>query len=288
MAAKRSGLGKGFSEIFVDNSVEDISGGASPVKVKLTDIEPNRDQPRKQFDEDALAELSDSILKHGVLQPLLVRPMPDGGYQLVAGERRWRASRMAGLAEVPVVIRSLTDSQVAELALVENLQRENLNPIEEANGYKELSEKFGYTQEEISEIVGKSRSAVANALRLLALPKEVLEYVSSGALSTGHAKAILALEDDESKITLARIVVQNGLSVRETEKLSRTTLKDKEQPKGKKTKKRNPYYDEAELALADVLGRKVSITKSSKKGSLQIEFFDDDDLKKLLKIFDNE
>lgn len=288
MAAKRSGLGKGFSEIFVDNSVEDISGGASPVKVKLTDIEPNRDQPRKQFDEDALAELSDSILKHGVLQPLLVRPMPDGGYQLVAGERRWRASRMAGLTEVPVVIRSLTDSQVAELALVENLQRENLNPIEEANGYKELSEKFGYTQEEISEIVGKSRSAVANALRLLALPKEVSDYVSSGALSTGHAKAILALEDDESKITLARIVVQNGFSVRETEKLSRSALKDKEQSKGKKTKKRNPYYDEAELALSDVLGRKVSITKSSKKGSLQIEFFDDDDLKKLLKIFDNE
>lgn len=286
MAAKRSGLGKGFSEIFVDNSVEDISGGASPIKVKLTDIEPNRDQPRKQFDEEALAELSDSILKHGVLQPLLVRPMPDGGYQLVAGERRWRASRMAGLTEVPVVIRSLTDSQVAELALVENLQRENLNPIEEASGYKELSEKFGYTQEEISEIVGKSRSAVANALRLLALPKEVVEYVSSGELSTGHAKAILAVEGDDGKITLARLVIQNGLSVRETEKLSRATLK--EPPKGKKTKKRNPYYDEAELALSDVLGRKVSITKSSKKGSLQIEFFDDDDLKKLLKIFDNE
>lgn len=286
MAAKRSGLGKGFSEIFVDNSVEDISGGASPVKVKLTDIEPNRDQPRKQFDEEALAELSDSILKHGVLQPLLVRPMPDGGYQLVAGERRWRASRMAGLTEVPVVIRSLTDSQVAELALVENLQRENLNPIEEASGYKELSEKFGYTQEEISEIVGKSRSAVANALRLLALPKEVVEYVSAGELSTGHAKAILAVEGDDSKITLARLVIQNGLSVRETEKLSRAALK--EPPKGKKTKKRNPYYDEAELALSDVLGRKVSITKSSKKGSLQIEFFDDDDLKKLLKIFDNE
>lgn len=286
MAAKRSGLGKGFSEIFVDNSVEDISGGASPVKVKLTDIEPNRDQPRKQFDEEALAELSDSILKHGVLQPLLVRPMPDGGYQLVAGERRWRASRMAGLTEVPVVIRSLTDSQVAELALVENLQRENLNPIEEASGYKELSEKFGYTQEEISEIVGKSRSAVANALRLLALPKEVVEYVSAGELSTGHAKAILAVEGDDGKITLARLVIQNGLSVRETEKLSRAALK--EPPKGKKTKKRNPYYDEAELALSDVLGRKVSITKSSKKGSLQIEFFDDDDLKKLLKIFDNE
>lgn len=286
MAAKKSGLGRGFGEIFADNSVEDISGDTSPVKVKLSDIEPNRDQPRKQFDEDALAELSDSILKHGVLQPLLVRPMPDGGYQLVAGERRWRASRMAGLTEVPVVIRSLTDSQVAELALVENLQRENLNPIEEANGYAELSEKFGYTQEEISEIVGKSRSTIANALRLLNLPETVRELVSNGSLSMGHAKAILSVESDDGKTTLAKFAAQNGISVRETERLARNYAK--EPPKGKKTKKRNPYYDEAELALSDVLGRKVSITKSSKKGSLQIEFFDDDDLKKLLKIFDNE
>ncbi len=286
MAVKKSGLGRGFDAIFADNSVEDISVGSSTTKVKLLDIEPNRDQPRKQFDEDALAELSDSIAQHGVLQPLLVRPMPDGGYQLVAGERRWRASRMAGLTEVPVVIRDLTDSQVAELALVENLQRENLNPLEEANGYKELSDKFGYTQEKISEIVGKSRPSIANALRLLNLPEDVQEMVSNGSLSMGHARAILSLTDDKMKADLAKLVVANDLSVRETERIARNMVK--EAPQKSKAKKRNPYYDEAELALSEVLGRKVKITKSSKKGALEIEFFDDADLKKLLKIFDNE
>lgn len=286
MAVKKSGLGRGFDAIFADNSVEDISTGNSTTKVKLMDIEPNREQPRKQFDEEALAELSDSIAQHGVLQPLLVRPMPDGGYQLVAGERRWRASRMAGLTEVPVVIRDLTDAQVAELALVENLQRENLNPLEEANGYKELSDKFGYTQEKISEIVGKSRPSIANALRLLNLPSGVQEMVSQGSLSMGHARAILSLEDDKMKTDLAGLVIANDLSVRETERIARNMGKDA--PKTKKAKKRNPYYDEAELALSEVLGRKVKITKSSKKGALEIEFFDDADLKKLLKIFDNE
>lgn len=286
MAVKKKGLGRGFDAIFADNSVEDISSGVSTVKVKLIDIEPNRDQPRKQFDEEALAELSNSIAQHGVLQPLLVRPMPDGGYQLVAGERRWRASRMAGLTEVPVVIRDLTDSQVAELALVENLQRENLNPLEEANGYKELSDRFGYTQEKISEIVGKSRSAVANALRLLNLPESVGEMVSSGSLSMGHARALLSLEDEKIQKEIAELVVGNDLSVRETERLVRNAVKEKTGIK--KAKKRNPYYDEAELALSEVLGRKVKITKSSKKGALEIEFFDDADLKKLLKIFDNE
>lgn len=286
MAVKKSGLGRGFDAIFADNSVEDISTGNSTTKVKLLDIEPNREQPRKQFDEEALAELSDSIAQHGVLQPLLVRPMPDGGYQLVAGERRWRASRMAGLTEVPVVIRDLTDAQVAELALVENLQRENLNPLEEANGYKELSDKFGYTQEKISEIVGKSRPSIANALRLLNLPEDVQEMVSDGSISMGHARAILSLEDDKMKTDLAKLVIANDLSVRETERIARNMVK--EAPKKSKAKKRNPYYDEAELALSEVLGRKVKITKSSKKGALEIEFFDDADLKKLLKIFDNE
>ncbi|MBQ6837202.1 MAG: ParB/RepB/Spo0J family partition protein [Clostridia bacterium] len=286
MAAKKTGLGRGFDAIMVDNSVEEISGNSGTFKVKLMDIEPNREQPRKQFDEEALSELADSISKHGVLQPLLVRPLTDGSYQLVAGERRWRASRMAGLTEVPVVVKDLTDSQVAELALVENLQRENLNPLEEANGYKELGEKFGYTQEQIAEVVGKSRSAVANSLRLLALPKSVAMLVSEGKLSMGHARALLSLEDEKMMSDLAKLIVANDLSVRETERLARNMKKD--EPKGKKAKKRNPFYDEAELALSDVLGRKVRITKSSKKGALEIEFFDDADLKKLLKIFDNE
>lgn len=286
MAAKKTGLGRGFDAIMVDNSVEEISGNSGTFKVKLMDIEPNREQPRKKFDEEALSELADSISKHGVLQPLLVRPLTDGSYQLVAGERRWRASRMAGLTEVPVVVKDLTDSQVAELALVENLQRENLNPLEEANGYKELGEKFGYTQEQIAEVVGKSRSAVANSLRLLALPKSVAMLVSEGKLSMGHARALLSLEDEKMMSDLAKLIVANDLSVRETERLARNMKKD--EPKGKKAKKRNPFYDEAELALSDVLGRKVRITKSSKKGALEIEFFDDADLKKLLKIFDNE
>ncbi len=286
MAVKKGGLGMGFDAIFADNSVENISSGNSAVKVKIMDIEPNRDQPRKQFDENALNELADSIAKHGVIQPLVVRPTSGGGYQLVAGERRWRASRLAGLTEVPVVVMDLTDSQVAELALVENLQRENLNPLEEANGYKELGDKFGYTQEAIAEIVGKSRSAVANALRLLSLPESISKFLVDGSISTGHAKAIMTLESDRQKTELCKLIVEKGLSVRDAERIARAMSAEK--PAGKKTKKRNPYYDEAELALSEVLKRKVSITKSAKKGTLEIEFFDDNDLKKLLKIFDNE
>ena len=283
--AKKTGLGKGLSELFIDNATEEL-GSSSAVKLKLSEIEPNKNQPRKNFDEEALAELSHSIELHGVLQPLVVRPMPDGSYQLVAGERRWRASRLAGLTEVPVVIKELTDAQVAEIALVENLQREDLDPIEEALGYKELAEKFDYTQEEISNLVGASRPAIANALRLLTLPEEVIALVSKKELSAGHARALLTLEDDKAKIELAKLVIKEDISVRETERLARKQIKV--EPTGKKTKKRNPYYDEVELALSDVLQRKVRVTKSTKKGAIEIEFFDDEDLKKLIKIFDNE
>jgi ParB family chromosome partitioning protein len=283
--AKKTGLGKGLSELFIDNATEEL-GSSSAVKLKLSEIEPNKNQPRKTFDEEALAELSHSIELHGVLQPLVVRPMPDGSYQLVAGERRWRASRMAGLTEVPVVIKELTDAQVAEIALVENLQREDLDPIEEALGYKELAEKFDYTQEEISNLVGASRPAIANALRLLTLPEEIINLVSKKELSAGHARALLTLEDDKAKIELAKFVIKEDVSVRETERLARKQIKT--EPTGKKTKKRNPYYDEVELALSDVLQRKVRVTKSTKKGAIEIEFFDDEDLKKLIKIFDNE
>ncbi len=283
--AKKTGLGKGLSELFIDNATEEL-GSSSAVKLKLSEIEPNKNQPRKNFDEEALAELSHSIELHGVLQPLVVRPMPDGSYQLVAGERRWRASRLAGLTEVPVVIKELTDAQVAEIALVENLQREDLDPIEEALGYKELTEKFDYTQEEISNLVGASRPAIANALRLLTLPEEIINLVSKKELSAGHARALLTLEDDKAKIELAKFVIKEEISVRETERLARKQIKV--EPTGKKTKKRNPYYDEVELALSDVLQRKVRVTKSTKKGAIEIEFFDDEDLKKLIKIFDNE
>ena len=283
--AKKTGLGRGLGEVFLDNSTEEL-GSSGAIKLKLSEIEPNKNQPRKNFDEEALAELSHSIELHGVLQPLVVRPMIDGTYQLVAGERRWRASRMAGLTEVPVVVKELTDAQVAEIALVENLQREDLDPIEEALGYKELSEKYDYTQEEISNLVGASRPAIANALRLLTLPEEIISLVSKKELSAGHARALLTMEDDEAKIELAKFVIKEDISVRETERLARKQIKT--EPTGKKTKKRNPYYDEVELALSDVLQRKVRVTKSSKKGAIEIEFFDDEDLKKLIKIFDNE
>ena len=180
MAAKRGGLGKGLDLIFMENETEDVGGAVS---LNIGDIEPNRNQPRIDFDEEALRELADSIAQHGVLQPLLVRPLPDGGYQLVAGERRWRACRMAGIMEVPVVIREMNDSEMMQISMIENLQRENLNPVEEALGYRVLNEEYGLTQDEISKSVGKSRPVVANAMRLLKLPESVLEAVRIGEIS---------------------------------------------------------------------------------------------------------
>ena len=207
MAAKnKGGLGKGLDALFMDNSIEEEAKSA--VKLKINDIEPNRAQPRKSFDEEALEELANSISTHGVIQPLLVRPLADGGYQLIAGERRWRASRMAGLTEVPVVIREMSDSEAMELALVENLQREDLNPIEEAQGLALLMETYGLTQEQAAKRVGKSRPAVANSMRLLSLPQEVLAMVERGELSAGHARTILALENAEQITALANEIVK--------------------------------------------------------------------------------
>ena len=194
MAAKKGGLGKGLDALFADNAIEEDTPA---VKLKISEIEPNREQPRKEFDDAALAELADSIAQHGVLQPLLVRPLIGGGYQLVAGERRWRASRMAGLTEVPVVVRQMSDQEMMELALIENLQREDLSPMEEAEGYRTLMEGYSLTQEEVAQIVGKSRPAVANSLRLLALPNEIGEMVRSGELSAGHARALLAFPQEQ-------------------------------------------------------------------------------------------
>ena len=283
---KKGGLGKGYNSIFIENAVGDFAESASPVRININEIEPNRSQPRKRFDETALMELSDSIAQHGILQPLLVRPLADGGYQIVAGERRWRAARLAGVTDIPVVVRELTDSQVAELALVENLQREDLNPVEEAQGYKKLIDDFGYTQDEASKLVGRSRPAIANAVRLLSLPEEVIGLLEDGSLSAGHGRALLTIEDSDVLVSTARLAVKEGLSVREAEKLARAAVKTI--PTGKRTKKRNPYYDEIELALGEALGRRVRVTKSTKRGSLEIEFFDDEDLKKLLRIFEND
>lgn len=280
MAAKKGGLGRGLDALFADNSIEEIAS-TSAVKLKIMDIEPNRDQPRKIFDEDALAELADSIAKHGVIQPLLVRPMPDGSYQLVAGERRWRASRMAGLTEVPVVIKELSDDEAMALALIENLQREDLNAIEEAQGIKALMDTLSLTQDEAAERVGKSRPAVANALRLLKLPDSVIAFVSDGKLSPGHARALLGFKDEQDIIETADLIIEKGLTVRDVEKLVKKRNKE---PKAEKpAARRASYYDEVELALTDFLGRKVKVgTKPGKEsGVLEIDFFDKDDLTRL-------
>lgn len=275
MAAKKGGLGRGLDAIFMDNETEDQN---SVVTLKISEIEPNRSQPRKEFDEDALAELADSVAQHGVLQPLLVRPILGGGYQIVAGERRWRACRMAGLSEVPVVVRELSDSEVMELALIENLQREDLSAVEEAEGYQTLIGTYHFTQEEVAKSVGKSRPAITNALRLLHLPGEVLEYVRDGKLTAGHARTLLSLEDPDEIGKTAELVVSQGMSVRELEKLVKK--KQKENPERKKKEKRRaPFFDEVELALREHMGRKVVVSGGQKqKGILQIEFYNEEDL----------
>ena len=274
MAAKKGGLGKGLDALFADNATEDAQGA---VKLRVSEIEPNKAQPRKTFDEKALTDLAESIAQHGILQPLLVRPLPNGGYQLVAGERRWRASRMAGLTEVPVIIRELTDKETMELALIENLQREDLNPIEEAEGLQLLMENYGLTQEEASKRVGRSRPAVANSLRLLNLPEPVQEMTRMGRISAGHARALLAFEDTDKLIETARMVATQDISVREVERLSKKAVQEPSK-RVKKEERRASYYTEVELALTETLGRKVKVSGGKGKGTLEIEFYSTEDL----------
>ena len=275
--AKKGGLGKGLDAIFHDNARAD-DGGA--VELNINELEPNRGQPRKEFSEEAMRELADSIAQHGVLQPLLVRPLLSGGYQIVAGERRWRASRMAGLATVPALIRELTDSEVMQIALIENLQREDLKPLEEAQGYQALMEEFGFTQDEISKSVGKSRPAVTNALRLLNLPEAVRGMLARGDLSAGHARTLLSFKDEAAMLAAAKRVVAEGLSVRELEKMAKKANAEKSE--AVRSTRRIRYYDEAELALRDTLNRVVHVGGTKKKGVLTIEFYGEEDLKNLL------
>ena len=277
MAAKKGGLGKGLDALFFDNSVEE-QDGAGAVKLKLFDIEPNKNQPRKHFDEEALSELSASIAEHGILQPIVVRPIAETGYQIVAGERRWRAARLAGLTEVPVIIKELSDKQVMELALIENLQREDLNPIEEAEGYKALLETHDLTQETVAKRVGKSRSAIANSMRLLNLPESVREMTRDGKISAGHARTLLSFEDVETAKQVAQEIVEKGLSVRDVERL---VQKKPTAEKVAKIKRRDSFYDEVELALSSELGRKIKVNKGRGKGTIEIEFYGKDDLKEL-------
>ena len=286
MAAKKGGLGRGLDALFADNSVEENSS-ASAVKLSLNEIEPNKDQPRKTFDEKALSELADSIAQHGVIQPLLVRPMPDGSYQLVAGERRWRAARRAGLSEVPVVIREMSDSEMMELALIENLQREDLNPIEEAEGLQQLIHTYGLTQETAAARVGRSRPAIANALRLLSLPTPILELTRDGKISAGHARALLSLNDEEKMVEIADQILKKEISVREVERLAKAAAKEKKQPENHPLR-RDTFYDEVELALTNSLGRRIKVNLNKKENRGTIEFFDQNDLTALSRLLDPE
>lgn len=285
MSTKKGGLGRGFDALFLDNATEELAEEKGIVTLRLNDIEPNKNQPRQIFDDEALSELADSIREHGVLQPLIVRPLLGGSYQLVAGERRWRASRLAGLSEVPVIVRALTDSEVAVIALIENLQREDLNPIEEAEGINRLIDEYSFTQEQAAEKLGKSRSALTNTLRLMKLPEKVRGLVSDDFLSAGHARALLALEDATVMEEIADEVVARKLSVRETEKLVKQ-LNSAQEDKPKKVKRRDTYYNEVELSLSDILGRKVTVKESGKGGKIEFEFFDKEDLTKLAKLFE--
>lgn len=270
-AVKKGGLGRGLEALFNENATDE----KGVVTLRLSEIEPNRNQPRTNFDEDALAELADSIAKHGLIQPIVVRPTSSGVYQIVAGERRWRACRMAELYEVPVIIKELDDQKYFEIALIENLQREDLNAVEEAQGYRTLIDTYGLTQEQVAESVGKSRSAVTNALRLLNLDDAALEALKNGEITAGHARAILAAETKELAAEMLKLA-KSGASVRELEAMvkGKTVTKKKTPPTAKSN-----FYSEVEISLKNELGRKVEIKPKGKgKGTITLEFYSDEEL----------
>ena len=285
MASKNRGLGRGLDALLFDNSL-DGEESASVSTLSIGEIEPNREQPRQNFDEEALNELASSIAEHGVLQPIIVRPTPDGGYQLVAGERRWRAARIAGLTEVPVIVKTLTDSEVSVIALIENLQRENLNPMEEAEGIQKLIDDFDFTQEQAAQKLGKSRSALTNTLRLMSLPEKVRDLVSDDFLTQGHARALLGINDKSKICDAADTVISKHLSVRETEKLVKS-INSQSVPGSTRIHKRDPFFSEVELSISSSSGRKVSVKESKKGGKIEIEFFDKEDLQKIANLFED-
>lgn len=269
----KGGLGAGLDSLFMENTNE--------IQVKKTlrtsEIEPNRTQPRKKFNDEAINNLADSIKEHGILQPVLVRPMDDGSYQIVAGERRWRAARRLGLDEIPVVIKELSDFESAQIALIENLQRENLNPVEEAMGYKELIDKFDMTQDAVAKTVGRSRSYIANAVRILALPERIISLLENGEISIGHAKALLSFENEEMMIATAIKAANGGLTVRQVERAAQKESEESKTSSSSDSKIDN-YFTEMEISLKESLGRRVKVEYGKNKGALILEFYDKEDL----------
>lgn len=286
MAKKNSGLGRGLDAIFLDNFIEEdenksSDSGISTLKVSL--IDPKSDQPRKYFDKEALEQLASSISENGVLQPILVRKYGDGRYQIIAGERRFRASKLAGLTEIPAIVLEHDDKKAAEIALIENVQREDLNPLEEALGYKALAEEYNMTQEELSNRVGKSRSAIANTLRLLDLPDEILTLVASKELSPGHARTLLGVRDRDNMILLAQRAVEDDLSVRVLEE----EVKRINKPKKEEVEEEIPvvdYFRELEIRVQSHLGRKVKIDGKGRKKTITLSYEDNEDLDEVLKL----
>lgn len=288
MAKKQSGLGRDLYSLFDDNLIEEKKD--SGTTLKISDIEPRKDQPRKIFEREALESLADSIATYGVLQPIIVRENTSfpGSYEIIAGERRWRAAKMAGLSEIPVVILTGDELKMAQISLIENIQRENLNPVEEAAAYLDLIEKFGLTQEQVAKQVGKSRSAITNTLRLLDLPDEILEYLRSGELSAGHARALLGLNDVDTMIMLAQKIISKQLSVREVEQLikklnsPKQIVDDDDELLLEGVNHRKIYMKELERRLMETLGRKAKIAYTPKKKVLELSFDSDEDLETLL------
>lgn len=285
MAVKKKGLGKGLDSLIPDNrpakaepAKEEVKTGEQMMNINM--VEPNREQPRKKFEEDALLELSDSIKQFGVIQPILVRKKKDY-YEIIAGERRWRAAKMAGVKEVPVIVKEYTEQEIVEISLIENIQRENLNPIEEAMAYKKLLEGFHLKQDEVAERVSKSRTAVTNSMRLLKLDEKVQQMIVDDMISTGHARALLAIDDHEQQYELAVRVFDEKLSVRETEKLVKD-IKNPKKPKEKKVIEHAFVYTDLENRMKEVLGTKVSIAaKGNGKGKIEIEYYSDKELERM-------
>ena len=287
MAAKERGLGKGLGALLGDAALQTQQEGQGSFSLPISQVQPGVNQPRKRFEQEALDELTESVRTYGVVQPLTVRRLSSGYYQIIAGERRWRAAKAAGLKEVPAVVIEADDRKVMEIGLIENLQREDLNPIEEAKGYKSLLEEYGMTQEDISLRMGKSRPAIANALRLLELPDVVLQLLEEGRLSAGHGRAILAAPSKSDQRALAQQVIEEGLSVRQTEALAKKLSQPKKEPAKKPADPNQIYRDEVARNMSKKFGRRVSIVQGTKKGKVELEYYDEGDLMSLLDILEN-